>query len=271
MPTERDSTAEILARSVIQIINAGAFAEVLAAVKSGVLSTQSSSATLAKLAAGRVVVRNALSDAVAIWASEFSTLSNKTFALNLEALHEAVSLMDAEAIRTEVVWTGPKIGDSYLRTTRQVVQDIISASQSDLLVVGYWLAGKEDYEGIVNDIIELLADAVYRGVRVTVVLDGGEKSYGKNNRDTLLSLWPRGVSLPKLLTWKIPDGEKHLKLHAKVLVGDNRDSLVTSANLTMQAFDRNIEMGIRTYGSVSGQISKQFFLLEQAGILAPYV
>jgi cardiolipin synthase len=266
----RDKTARALALSVHKLIDAGAFAEVIHAVESSAITAQSGSASIAKLAAGRSAVQGALSSLIASWSSEFSTLSNNKFARYLEALYEAVSLTEAEAIRTEVVWTGPKTGDSYLRTTRQVVQDIIASTHSDLLVVGYWLAGKEDYEGIVNNVIGLMADAVSRGVKVTVVLDGGEKVYGKNNRDTLTSLWPRSVSLPKILTWKVADDKKHLKLHAKVLVGDNRDSLITSANLTMQAFDKNIEMGIRIHGRVSEQVSKQFYLLEQAGILVPY-
>lgn len=270
MTAPGDKTAHALALSVHQLINAGAFADAIHAVYSNTLTAKSGSASIAKLAAGRIAVHDALTSLIAMWSRDFSSLSNNTFALYLESLYEAISLTEAESIRTEVVWTGPKTGDSYLRTTRQVVQDIIASSQSDLLLVGYWLAGKEEYDGIVNNVIGLIAAAVNRGVKVTVVLDGGEKAYGKNNRDTFTSLWPHGVSLPKILTWKISDDEKYLKLHAKVLVGDNRDSLITSANLTMQALDHNIEMGIRIHGRLSEQVSKQFFLLEKAGILVPY-
>jgi cardiolipin synthase A/B len=268
--TTSDKTAHALAQSVRQLINAGAFAEVIHAVESNTLTAQSGSASIAKLAAGRSAVQGALTSLIATWSVEFSTLSNNTFTRYLEAMYDAVLLTEAEAIRTEVVWTGPKTAGSYLRTTRQVVQDIIARSQSDLLVVGYWLAGKEDYEGIISNVIGHIAEAVNRGVKVTLVLDAGEKSYGKNNLDTLTSLWPLGISMPKILTWKIADDKKYLKLHAKVLVGDNIDSLITSANLTMQAFEKNIEMGIRTYGRVSEQVSKQFLLLEQSGILVPY-
>lgn len=258
MSAIRDKSAYVLAQAVRQLINAGAFGEVLSGVESCVLSAQSGSATIAKLAAGRGAVQSALSNVIAIWANECSALTNGAFALQLAALKEAVLLTEGEATQTEVVWTGPKVEGSYLRATRQVVQDIISDAESELLVVGYWLAGKEDYEGIINDIIELIAHAVARGVKVTMVLDEGEKGYGKNNRDTLIALWPKGVALPKLLTWRIPADDKHLKLHAKVLVADRHDALVTSANLTMYALDRNMEMGVRAQGQPSERIADHF-------------
>jgi phosphatidylserine/phosphatidylglycerophosphate/cardiolipin synthase-like enzyme len=255
---------------VRQLINAGAFAEVIQAVDSDVLTAQSGSSSIAKVAAGRSAVQSALTSLIAAWSGEFSALGNAVFALQLAAMKDAVVNAESEATQTEVVWTGPKVEGSYLRATRQVVQDIISAAESELLVVGYWLAGKEDYEGIVNDIVELMASAVERGVKVAMVLDEGEKGYGKNNRDTLIALWPKDIPHPKLLTWKIPPDDKHLKLHAKVLVADRHDVLVTSANLTMYALDRNMEMGIRVKGQTSEQIAQHFELLEHREVLVTY-
>jgi len=270
MPDSIDSAAMALAQSVRQLINAGAFGEVISAIESGLLTAQSGSASIAKLAAGRTGVQAALTRLLRIWSEQFDSQGNTVFALQLAALKEAVVFTASEATPTEVVWTGPKVEGSYLRATRQVVQDIIAAAQTELLVVGYWLAGKEDYEGIVNDIIELIADAVTRGVNVTMVLDDGEKGYGKNNRDTLVSLWPMTVPLPQMLTWKIPADEKHLKLHAKVLVADCQDALVTSANLTMYALDRNMEMGVRMKGQPSERIAQHFDLLKYKAVLVEY-
>lgn len=270
MSATRDKTAHTLAHSVRQLINAGTFSEVIVAVESHALTAQSGAASIAKLAAGRSAVQGALTSLIATWTREFAVLGNPAFALQLSAIKDAVAQTESEATQTEVVWTGPKVEGSYLRATRQVVQDIISAAQAELLVVGYWLAGKEDYEGIINDIVELMANAVARGVKVTMVLDEGEKGYGKNNRDTLIALWPKDIPQPKLLTWKIPPDDKHLKLHAKVLVADRHDALVTSANLTMYALDRNMEMGVRAQGQPSARIALQFELLEQHQVIVPY-
>ena len=270
MTATRDKTAHTLAQSVRQLINAGAFAEVIQAVELNMLKAQSGAASIAKLAAGRIAVQGALTSLIATWSGEFSALGNSVFALQLAAIKDAVAQTESETTRTEVVWTGPKVEGSYLRATRQVVQDIISAAQSELLVVGYWLAGKEDYEGIINEIVDLMANAVERGVKVTMVLDKGEKGYGKNNRDAFIALWPKDTPQPKLLTWKIPPDDKHLKLHAKVLVADRHDALVTSANLTMYALDRNMEMGVRVQGQSSTRIALQFELLEQYQVIVPY-
>ncbi|WP_410210819.1 DISARM system phospholipase D-like protein DrmC [Aquirhabdus sp.] len=270
MPATRDKTAKELAQNVRQLINAGGFTEIVAAVEAGTLTSQSGLASIAKLAAGRTAVQDALIRLIRSWGDQFNTLSNSAFALQLAILKEIVSLTENEATHTEVVWTGPKVEGTYLRATRQVVQDIIVAAQFELLVVGYWLAGKEDNEGIINDIIELIANAVARGVKVIMVLDEGEKGYGKNNRDTVITLWPKDITLPKLLTWKIPADDKHLKLHAKVLVADRHDALVTSANLTMYALDRNMEMGVRAQGQASERIALHFDLLCRNQVLVGY-
>ncbi len=145
MTATRDKTAHALAQSVRQLINAGAFAEVVQAVELNVLTAQSGSASIAKLAAGRSAVQSALTSLVATWSSEFSALGNSVFALQLAAIKDAVARTESEATQTEVVWTGPKVEGSYLRATRQVVQDIISAAQSELLVVGYWLVHPEQF------------------------------------------------------------------------------------------------------------------------------
>ena len=142
-----DKTAGTLALSVRQLINAGALAEVIQAVASKALIAQSGSLSIAKLAAGRSTVQSALTSLVATWSGEFSAVGNSAFALQLTAIKEAVALTESESTQTEVVWTGPKVEGSYLRATRQVVQDIILEAYFELLVVGYWLAGKEDCEG----------------------------------------------------------------------------------------------------------------------------
>jgi phosphatidylserine/phosphatidylglycerophosphate/cardiolipin synthase-like enzyme len=85
-----------------------------------------------------------------------------------------------------------------------------------------------------------------------------------------VSAWPLGVTLPKILTWRLPPGDQHLKLHAKVLVADRRDALVTSANLTSYAMDRNMEMGVRIVGHLAVDIARHFDLLEAHGVLEPY-
>lgn len=266
MGSSRSTLYDIVRR----LIDAGALEDVCKALISGALNPKSTSPVLGAIATGRDAVRETIVTLQTLWRTDFQALDGPNLCLVLRAIADAINQEWHRSTQTEVVWTGPKVAGSYLRATRQVVQDIIDGAQSELLVVGYWIAAPEDEEGIVQDIIELIAAAVRRGVAVTMVLDHGKKPYGKDNREILLSLWPEGVPLPRLLTWRTAEDEKHRKLHAKVLVADEQDALVTSANLTMYALDINMEMGARLAGDPAAKITDHFNRLIASEILELY-
>jgi len=48
------------------------------------------------------------------------------------------------------------------------------------------------------------------------------------------------------------------KLHAKVIVADARDALVTSANLTYHGYEANIELGVRISGDPARLVDAHF-------------
>lgn len=187
----------------------------------------------------------------------------------LRTTQAATSALRHRTPATEVVWTGPRVNGSFLRATREVVREILRRAQRELLVVGYWIAARDDGEGIIEEVIDALADAVTRGVLVTVIVDERPRADGRDNHGILISAWPPGISLPRMLTWRLPAEDKYLKLHAKVLVGDQRDALVTSANLTSYALDRNMEMGVRIVGQPATDIARHFDILVRAGVLVP--
>jgi len=54
------------------------------------------------------------------------------------------------------------------------------------------------------------------------------------------------------------------------MVADAIDALVTSANLTWYAMDRNIEMGVRVTGQPAAVIASHIKLLDQNEILQPF-
>ena len=188
----------------------------------------------------------------------------------LRSSASAAQQLRQELPRAEVVWSGPKVEHSYLRATREVVRELLREATSELLVVGYWIAAHDEGEGIIEEFIVSLAAAVARGVTTRVVFDERVRPDGRDNRQVLVSAWPDGVRLPELLTWRLPHGDQHLKLHAKVLVADKRDALVTSANLTFYAMDRNMEMGARLIGSPATEIARHFELLTIRGVLEPF-
>ncbi len=103
-----------------------------------------------------------------------------------------------------------------------------------------------------------------------VVLDERVRPNGRDNRRILVSAWSVGVTLPKILTWRRPAGDQHLKLQAKVLVAARRDALVTFANLRSYAMDRSTKIGVWIVGHPAVDVARHFDLLEAQGILEPY-
>ncbi|MGH8437163.1 MAG: phospholipase D-like domain-containing protein, partial [Pseudomonas sp.] len=81
--------------------------------------------------------------------------------------------------------------------------------------------------------------------------------------------WRAGVPKPSMFTWPVQDDEK-AALHAKLLISDRNDALVTSANLTYHGFERNLEMGIRVTGRAAAEIHDRIDDLIRAGELVPW-
>ncbi len=48
------------------------------------------------------------------------------------------------------------------------------------------------------------------------------------------------------------------KLHAKVIIADGRDALITSANLTYHGYEANIEIGVRVAGEPARLVEDHF-------------
>ena len=91
-------------------------------------------------------------------------------------------------------------------------------------------------------VIDLLAGLSSTGVDVTFVLD--RRYQHGSNITQLKQRWPSARRLP-VYTWQ-NDEDAIAKLHAKILIADRRDLLITSANLTGYGMRRNLEFGLRS-------------------------
>jgi phosphatidylserine/phosphatidylglycerophosphate/cardiolipin synthase-like enzyme len=259
-----------LAEIALAIADTSSLEGVCVALERGQLGRESTAAIRAAVAEGNGSVENHLRALQRAWSAAGPNLSGPALALALRTCAASVAGFRRHAPAAQIVWTGPKVEGSFLRATREVVRELLGGAQAELLVVGYWIAARDDGEGIIEELIASLADAVTRGLTVRVVVDQRTRPDGQDNRRVLLSTWPVGVALPKILTWRLPSGDRHLKLHAKVLVADRSDALVTSANLTSYAMDRNMEMGVRILGQPAVDIARHFDLLEAYGVLEAY-
>ena len=163
-----------------------------------------------------------------------------------------------------IAWTYPGRGRSGLRTTGGVAREIIDNSHLSLLFVGYAVTVDPALSGLAAQTVDAIARAAERGVVVTAVLNRSV------NRNALLQAWRAGVQLPSIFTWPASDDEK-ATVHAKLLVADRKDVLVTSANLTYHGFERNLEMGLRVKGHSAAEVHDKIFELISAGELRPWV
>lgn len=129
----------------------------------------------------------------------------------------------------EVVWSGPHLdGDSH-RTTEAIVRLVDNAEES-VLASTYSGSAKSPF-------VDALRRAAQRKVEITLVVDIVEM--GEATRAI-------GASIPRatVLAYHHTVDGKHGLQHAKVLVIDSRTCLVTSANLSVAAIERNLEVGI---------------------------
>lgn len=174
----------------------------------------------------------------------------------------------------DAVWTGPEVLGSEVRRTEAVVKEILAGAQSEALVVGYWLVTNTAQ---IDALIGLLIQKARAGTKIRFVLDPSEKSSGPDNFAALNKLWPPSLtgSSREVYSWsdhmsKATSSSGHQysrKLHAKVIVADRHDALVTSANLTHAGLLENLEMGLRVKGAMAGALTRHFDLLIGQGIL----
>ena len=187
----------------------------------------------------------------AAWATQ-PDIPGAALALALESVQAAHLGADVPAV--EVVVTGPDSPAAPVRLTSEVVRQLIDQATQRVTLVSY-----AAYR--MASVITALDAAVARGVSVNLVLEsaknldggGGDRAYAKY----------------RTYHWPIDRREPpEAKLHAKAVIIDSRDVLLTSANMTNAAYDKNIELGVLCRGGgVARQVQAHFDALIARGVL----
>lgn len=175
------------------------------------------------------------------WRSETAPPSGAALAAALEVMC-AYDTLIREELRAEVVWTGPRDLASGLRRTEQMILEMINEAHQTI-----WLVAFAAYR--VPAIASALGAAVGRGVRLRYVLEDHDVSAGKVSFNPLPALVAPGLGPPEVYVWPVerrPTDERgrHGTLHAKGLVIDERVAFVSSANMTEDALNLNMELGV---------------------------
>ena len=181
----------------------------------------------------------------------------------LRAAAAVASIIASRQPLIQLAWTFPGHSSPGLRTTGGVAREIIEASRLNLLLVGFAVAVDPTLSGLAAQTVDAIARAAARGVVVTAVL------HRDVNRKALMRAWRTGVPAPSIFTWPVTNDQK-AAMHAKLLVSDRTDALVTSANLTYHGFERNLEMGVRITGRAAAEIHDRIHELISTGELVAW-
>jgi phosphatidylserine/phosphatidylglycerophosphate/cardiolipin synthase-like enzyme len=193
----------------------------------------------------------------------------------LELLAREREAVAEHAGRVQLVWTGPEQPGSQTRDTAVVVPGLFGGAEVSVLVSGFAV-----YQG--KDVFEPLARRMRErpSLKVKLFLNvarppGSDKPGDVVVRDYIDDFrrwhWP-GENLPEIYydPRALAHGIEKAVLHAKCIVVDDRRALVTSANLTTAAQERNIEAGFLVDDAGLAQALRlQFETLVTAGILKP--
>lgn len=169
-------------------------------------------------------------------------------------------------LQVEAVWTGPRDGMSGLRRTEQVLLEMIEAAQASIWVIAF-----AAYK--VPMISGALQAAMARGVRLRLVLEDPEVSEGKVTFDPLPALVAAGLGNAEVFVWPLvqrplDERGRHGTLHAKGVVVDDRMAFITSANLTEDALNINMELGVALRVPLAArQIADQLRSMVRRGVL----
>jgi cardiolipin synthase len=210
-------------------------------------------------ASGAAAVRQALPAAHRLhvdrlnlaWSND-DGMPGASIALALETAFAAK--LSAATASVEVVVTGPDSPAAPVRLTSEVVRQLIANAQQRVTLVSY-----AAYQ--MPGIIDALDAAVGRGVRVDLILESPERLQGGGGAGA--------YSRYRVYHWPIDQRDPpDASLHAKAVIVDSRDVLLTSANMTNAAYDKNIELGLLCRGgSTAGRVQMHFDTLISRGVL----
>lgn len=192
----------------------------------------------------------------------------------MDLLREDREVSQKSVPKLDLVWTGPDPEKFVDRDAAVVVMDLFQTARRSLIVSSYVV-----FNGV--DLFEPLHRRMEEvpGLEVFLFLDIQRPQDDSRSAAALVNAfksefqqkhWPWDTRPevyfdPRSLS---TDKATQATLHAKVVVADNETTLITSANLTPRAQNRNIEAGVRIESPAFAQtVSMQFRGLIEEGLV----
>lgn len=178
----------------------------------------------------------------------------------------------AAAVRTlreeswvELTWSGPETGLAEMRRTDQVLRDLILAARVSLDLVTFAAYRLEHVQ-------EALRVAVGRGVVLRCFLESADESAGQLSISARHAFNEALSGRAEFYVWPLEKRPRNAlgapaKLHAKCAVADRRLAMISSANLTEDAMERNMETGVFIRGGgIPATLAAHFDRLIELGL-----
>jgi len=165
----------------------------------------------------------------------------------------------------ELVWSGPEVAGSASRDTSVVAEELFRTAREQILVAGFAV-----YQG--RRVFASLAERMdlEPSLRVRMFLNVGRPHGDATPAEQLVDAfrrrfeceeWP-GKRRPEIFydpRSLEPGRGPRAALHAKCIIADDDAALITSANFTEAAQERNIEAGILVHEAAVVRALKQQF------------
>lgn len=179
-------------------------------------------------------------------------VTGQAIALALETAR--LTVLRADTPRVEVVVTGPDSPAVPIRLTSEVVVGMIADAHSHVTVVSFSVSQ-------IPEVLDALTAARARGVRIALIFESPDRfddgSGAHHYEGHTIYHWPASQR-----------PAPHALLHAKAVIVDSRDILVTSANLSNLAHQASLELGLLCRGGgVAETVQRHFDALIAKGVL----
>ena len=173
-------------------------------------------------------VANGTSNAVSMISRVFPELSMAQCKDFSQIIAEAMETGDADKV--SLVVTAPPLFSINARTTMNVVQSLIGNAERNILITGYSLSS------YFLELVDIIIQKSQRGVFVKFFVNDLDK---QPEFEKILRYKGRFL---KVYNYRQED-DKMSALHAKVISVDQKQTLITSANLSYHGQQGNIELG----------------------------
>ena len=226
------------------------------------------------------IVPNALMTDVAIAINQLSEqgMQGQHLAFMLKLLADERERSQQKRNNIDLVWTGEEVLGTESRDTRVVVKELFSSANKSVLISSYALDNGHKAKALFQPLAQRMNDKPNLQVRLFINISRPYRNNSQSDAALLRefaetfrhSIWP-GSRMPDV--FYDPRALSKAKapracLHAKCVVIDDERLLVTSANFTEAAHQRNIEAGVLLQDAVAAKAMRsQFEKLVERNIL----